>query len=108
MPAPDAKTYVIAQVAINDRDEYDKYESADHLAIIAKFGGKPVALDEETESIEGSWPFTRTIILEFPTKDLARSWYDSDEYQAVVGFRHRAAETNIVLVSSLPGAFGVS
>jgi uncharacterized protein (DUF1330 family) len=55
------------------------------------------------EVVEGSWPFTRTVILEFPSKKLAQAWYDSDEYQAVVGLRHGSATSNLVIVSGYPG-----
>jgi uncharacterized protein (DUF1330 family) len=55
------------------------------------------------EVIEGSWPFTRTVLIEFPNKELARAWYQSYEYQAVVGLRHRSATSNLVLVSGYPG-----
>jgi uncharacterized protein (DUF1330 family) len=53
--------------------------------------------------VEGSWPFTRTVILEFPSKELARAWYGSAEYQAVVGLRHGSATSNLVIVSGYPG-----
>jgi len=53
--------------------------------------------------VEGDWPFTRTVVIEFPSKTLARAWYHSDEYQAVVGLRHNSATSNLVIVSGYPG-----
>jgi uncharacterized protein (DUF1330 family) len=55
------------------------------------------------EIVEGNWPFTRTVLIEFPSKELARVWYESDEYQAVVGLRHRSATSNLVIASGYPG-----
>jgi uncharacterized protein (DUF1330 family) len=43
------------------------------------------------------------VILEFPSKERAQAWYDSDEYQAVVGLRHSSAISNLVIVSGYPG-----
>jgi uncharacterized protein (DUF1330 family) len=43
------------------------------------------------------------VIIEFPSKQLARAWYDSDEYQAVVGLRHDSTTSNLVIVSGYPG-----
>jgi uncharacterized protein (DUF1330 family) len=100
---PEVKAFVIVQIAISDRDGYHQYEIAGHQEIFDKFGAKLVGLDEKVEAVEGSWPFTRTVIIEFPSKELARAWYDSDEYQAVVGLRHSSATSNLVIASGYPG-----
>ena len=100
---PEAKAFVVVQIAINDRDTYHQYESAGHLEIFDRFGGKLVGADDEVEIVEGSWPFTRTVLIEFPSKQLARAWYESDEYQAVVGLRHGSATSDLVIVSGYPG-----
>ena len=99
----EAKAFVIAQIEINDRNGYHSYETAGHQEIFDKFSAKLVGVDEQVEAVEGSWPFTRTVIIEFPSKQLARAWYDSDEYQAVVGLRHDSTTSNLVIVSGYPG-----
>jgi uncharacterized protein (DUF1330 family) len=99
----EVKAFVIVQIAINDRDGYHQYETAGHQEIFDKFSAKLVGLDENTEAVEGTWPFTRTVVIEFPNKELARAWYDSAEYQAVVGLRHDSATSNLVIVSGYPG-----
>ncbi|HTQ19518.1 DUF1330 domain-containing protein [Mycobacterium sp.] len=100
---PDAKTFVVVQIAINDRDGYHQYEIAGHPKIFDKFSAKLVGLDENVEVVEGSWPCTRTVIIEFPSNELARAWYESDEYQAVVGLRHASTTSNLVIVSGYQG-----
>lgn len=99
---PDTRTFVIVQIVVNDPDGYRQYGLADHQAIFDKFSAKLIAADEDVEVVEGSWPFPRTVILEFPNKELARAWYDSDEYQAVIGLRHSSATSNLVIVSGFP------
>jgi uncharacterized protein (DUF1330 family) len=99
---PDAKTFVIVQILISDRDGYHQYETAGHQEIFDKFSAKVVGIDDKVEIVEGSWPFTRTVLIEFPSKELARAWYESDEYQAVAGLRQRSATSNLVIVSGLP------
>jgi uncharacterized protein (DUF1330 family) len=99
---PEEKAFVVVQIVINDLDGYGQYGLANHLEIFDKFSGKLVAADDGVEVIEGSWPFTRTVLIEFPNKEHARAWYQSDEYQAVVGLRHRSATSNLVLVSGYP------
>ena len=99
---PETKTYVIVQIMINDREIYRRYETGGHQEIFDKFSAKVVGIDDKVEIVEGNWPFTRTVLIEFPSKELARAWYESDEYQAVAGLRHRSARSNLVLVSGLP------
>jgi uncharacterized protein (DUF1330 family) len=99
---PEAKAFVIVQLVINNRDAYHQYELGGHQEIFDKFSGKPIGVDENVEIVEGSWPFTRTVLIEFPSKELARAWYESDEYQAVVGLRHGSATSNLVIVAGLP------
>jgi uncharacterized protein (DUF1330 family) len=100
---PEVKAFVVVQIAINDRDGYHRYEIAGHQEIFDNFGATVVGVDEQVETVEGSWPFTRTVIIEFPNKELARAWYDSDEYQAVVGLRHDSTTSNLVIVAGYPG-----
>jgi uncharacterized protein (DUF1330 family) len=99
---PEAKAFVILQILINNRDGYQQYASAGHQDIFDKFGAELAASDETVEIVEGSWPFTRTVVIEFPSRELARAWYESDEYQAVIGLRRGSAISNVVIVSSQP------
>jgi uncharacterized protein (DUF1330 family) len=100
---PDVKAFVILQLTIHDPDGYHQYQIAGHQEIFDKFSAKIVGGDENVQIVEGSWPFTRTVLIEFPSKELARAWYDSDEYQAVVGLRHSSATSNVVIVSGPAG-----
>ena len=89
--------YLVAQLQIQDRTEYSRYE-AGFLDVFAKFGGEILAVDDAVDCIEGEWPYSRTVLLRFPDADEARRWYDSPEYQALVQHRFRAANTNIAMV----------
>jgi uncharacterized protein (DUF1330 family) len=100
---PEVKAFVIVQIEVRDSGGYGQYGLANHLEIFNKFSGKLVAADDDVQVVEGSWPFTRTVVIEFPSKELARAWYESDEYQAVVGRRHRSATSNLVIASGYPG-----
>ena len=92
--------FLIAQIRIHDREEYGQYE-AGFMAVFADYGGSLRAVDEAPDVIEGDWPFTRTVLIEFPSKEAARAWYDSDAYQALARHRFRAAEGNAVLINGL-------
>ena len=92
--------YLIAQIEITDRDEYSKYE-AGFMDIFSKYKGELVAVDEQTRTLEGEWPYTRTVLLRFPEEAEADRWYGSPEYQALVQHRFAASKGNIVLVKGL-------
>lgn len=92
--------YIVAQIDIVDRDEYRKYE-AGFLEIFLKYEGKILAGSEEPSVLEGAWPFTRTVIIEFPSKESALAWYQSDEYQALAKHRFAASTANMVLLEGL-------
>jgi uncharacterized protein (DUF1330 family) len=92
------KGYVILTVNINDQDAFQGYVEKATGTIMAQ-GGSAAVVDDAVEVIEGEWPWGRTVVLEFESVDKAREWYNSPEYQAVVGERHAAADANAVIVS---------
>lgn len=93
--------YVIAQIAIEDRDQYGRYEAGFTDAFV-KYGGRIVSVDDNAEVVEGSWPYNRTVLISFKDRAAMRAWYDSPDYQAIVGHRHAASQANIVLVEGFP------
>jgi uncharacterized protein (DUF1330 family) len=89
--------YVIAQIAIHDRTEYDKYQ-AGFPAVFADYQGELLVVSESPTVVEGAWPYTRTVVIKFPTADEARRWYESPAYQAIARHRHAGGTTNAVVV----------
>ena len=53
---------------------------------ITPFGGRFKVHGGEVEEVEGNW-VGRLVIIEFPTRERARSWYASPAYQAIVRLR---------------------
>ena len=92
--------YMMAQLNIHDRDRYGEYESG-FLEIFAKYQGKALAVDESPEVLEGNWPHTRTVLLEFPDAAAAHAWFDSDEYQQLAEHRKAASEGHIAIIKGL-------
>jgi uncharacterized protein (DUF1330 family) len=48
--------------------------------------------------VEGEWPWTRTVLLRFPSKEAFDRWYGSPEYQEIARTRWAAATANLILV----------
>ncbi len=93
-------TFIVAQINIEDRDTYARYESG-FMEIFDRYDGELLAVDEAVSVLEGNWDYTRTVIIRFPDEAAARSWYGSDDYQALVQHRFAASAANLVIVKGL-------
>ncbi len=79
--------YMIANLTVNDADEYRKYEKG-FFPILKKFGGEFITFDDNHETLEGTDPLEgRVIIFKFPSEKAAKNWYNDAEYQALSEFR---------------------
>jgi uncharacterized protein (DUF1330 family) len=92
--------YVIARVEVTNRERYGKYLELTP-ATIAKYEGRFIARVAETMSLEGPEEKRRVVILEFPSLEKARQWYNSDEYQAAKKVRARAAKAEFIAIDGV-------
>ena len=89
--------YFIANIRINDEEEYQKYiENVDE--VFNKFNGKYLKVDDNPVVLEGSWDYTRVVLIEFPDEESLNKWYFSEEYQAIVKHRLLAAKCDSIVV----------
>lgn len=94
------KHYFAAQIKINDNDEYEKYlENFDE--IFSKYNGKYLAIDESPSLLEGSWNYTKSVLVEFKTREEFEAWYYSDDYQKILKHRLKAAKCDTILLEGL-------
>jgi len=88
--------YFIANMTIRDKEEYQKYLDG-FDKIFTKYRGEVIAVDDQPAILEGAWPYTRVVLIRFPGKKEAMSWYESTEYQSLARHRHRASSADIIL-----------
>ena len=93
--------YAIALLSIQDREEYARYE-AGFMDIFARHEGRLLSVDEAPAVLEGEWPHTRTVLLEFPSAEALDAWYRSDDYQTLAQHRFIASTGSIVRIQGLP------
>jgi len=89
--------YVIADVTVTDSTTMEEYRKQ-VPATIAKYGGRFLVRGGAHQALEGDWKPNRLVVLEFPTMDAARRWYDSEEYRGPKALRFKAGRTNLVMV----------
>ena len=92
--------YIIARFKIHNRSEYDTY-SAGFADVFKKFDGKMLSIDEAPTVLAGTWDDTRSVIIEFPSKESALAWMTSDDYQAIAKHRDAGSTANSILVEGL-------
>lgn len=93
--------YVVVTVDdVTDPDKIAKYRELSGPAL-AKAGGRYIARGGEMASLEGGWEPGRLVIVEFPTLEAAKAWYNSPEYQAAHHVREGAANFKMVAVEGL-------
>jgi uncharacterized protein (DUF1330 family) len=91
--------YVIAQMRVHDVDMYYEYASR-ILPTLKGFGGRLLAAND-AEVREGSPQYLRTVVGEFPNMEAARSWYESDAYQAIIGLRTNSTDGALFFVEGI-------
>ncbi|NEB02792.1 DUF1330 domain-containing protein [Streptomyces sp. SID13726] len=92
------KGYVIITEAISDPAGMAAYGRA-AAASIAESGAKVLAADPRPRLLEGEWHGDQTVVLEFPSAEAARAWYESASYEKAKPLRQAAAECRVVIVS---------
>ena len=77
--------YVIANYRITDPEAYEAYPPAVTATLLACEAEILVA-DYDSEVIEGE-ASSVTIVLKFASKEAARTWYNSSDYQNIIHHR---------------------
>lgn len=83
--------YMIGQFDVHDPEAYVAYRSQTPQSI-ADYGGKFLVRAGRVETLEGEPPLPRIVVIEFPSFDQAKAWYESEGYQKLIPIR-RAAST---------------
>jgi uncharacterized protein (DUF1330 family) len=89
--------YIIAEVEITDPETYATYR-AQTPGVIERYGGRFIVRGGPAELLEGDEQPGRIVVIEFSDTAAARRFYESPDYQAIVGIRQRAARSRLVLV----------
>ena len=95
--------YFVLQYEVTDPALYREYQVGARAAVPAH-GVEVVIFDAAAQTVEGTPPGKQTVVLGFRDTDHFNEWYNSDEYQAVIGKRHAATDGFGVLSQSMnPG-----
>jgi len=92
--------YFFAQIQIDDEEAYQRYlDKAGH--VFSEFNGKYLAVDDSSQVLEGSWNYTRAVLIRFSSKKDFEEWYYSAGYQEILKHRLEASHCDTILVKGM-------
>ena len=91
------KAYLIAMETVRDEAMFAEYRKQ-VISTLAPFGGQFVARGGKLTVLEGHWQHPRTVIIEFPSREAAEGWYQSPDYQKIIGLRLKSTTGNLVIL----------
>jgi uncharacterized protein (DUF1330 family) len=87
----------MANIKVHDFQEYQKYlDGAEE--VFSRFNGTYLAVDSQPEVLEGSWDYSRVVLIRFENKEDLKAWYGSGEYQEILKYRLSASHCDSLLV----------
>lgn len=93
--------YVIFNiVSVTDTERFAEYAKRTPPTIEA-YGGRYVVRGGSLEVLEGSWTPSTLVVLEFPSMEQARGWYESEEYRPLKELRVGAGDVDGVVVEGV-------
>jgi uncharacterized protein (DUF1330 family) len=92
--------YFIVDVDVTDPAGFEEYRKQ-VPATVERYGGRFVVRGGQVQTLEGTWQPKRVVVLEFPSVEQARRWYDSAEYRDPKALRFKTAKTNLILVEGV-------
>ena len=92
--------YVVVQVDIKDPVRYEDYRKM-VPASLEKYGGRFLVRGGKTHTMEGGWAPKRFVLVEFPTVEQAKAWWDSPEYRAARDLRWATSESQLIIAEGI-------
>ena len=78
--------YVIVEVRVTNPEPYAAYRDL-ATASVARHGGRFLVRGGAVTPLEDGWQPERFVVIEFPSVDAARAFYDSEDYQEALKVR---------------------
>ncbi|WP_042876697.1 DUF1330 domain-containing protein [Cupriavidus necator] len=93
-----AKGYIYAELEIEDAAYFNAEYAPRVEPVLKKYGAKFLVAGGNPEVREGGRVVKRVVFLEFESAARAREFYDSSDYQQVIGYRFESAKTQLYIM----------
>ncbi len=94
--------YVFAEIEVTNPEGYKGYTAVVGQSI-QQYGGRYLARGGAVHPLEGDWPQRRRVLLEFPSVEAARKWWDSPEYEKPKEIRRANSKGRLLLFEGYSG-----
>lgn len=89
--------YLVVDARSSDPERMVEYRRLSQIAVDA-YGGRFLVRGAPYVTLEGNWQPQRVVVVEFPSMEAARIFYDSPEYVAARAARAGVSDFDMVLV----------
>lgn len=90
--------YIIATLnSVSDPDGFAAYQKA-ASASFSQYGARFLLNSRNVENLDGDWTPSGVVVVEFENYDQAKKFYNSPEYQAIIGQRFQTSDSSVVLI----------
>ncbi|MFN6964536.1 MAG: DUF1330 domain-containing protein [Pyrinomonadaceae bacterium] len=92
-----AAYFFFDMLEVTDPAGLEKYREG-VLEIVERFGGRYLSVGGRFDVVEGDWSPTFPVLIEFPSQEAARAWYDSEDYRELKALRLSATRGSGVFI----------
>ncbi len=93
--------YIVASVEVTDEEGFARFR--DMLPpVVARHGGRYLVRGAKPEKLEGDLGLQTLWILEFPTVETARRFFDSEDNVALLDLWMSCTRSDVALVEGVP------
>lgn len=89
--------YLVGAIDVHDQDLYAKYAEGARAAL-TPISFELLSGDSQPTVLEGTQPAGKLFIFKFNSQEDLDRFFNSEEYQNVIGFRHMASDTKFLMV----------
>lgn len=94
--------YMLTFLRVDDPEVHARDYLPQGHAILLKYGGRPLAVTDSPEILEGEMPKGRLLLVEFPSKEAARDYYLGPEHRPYKEILDRVASSDLAIFDGLP------
>ena len=92
--------FAFFNLEVTNPEDYKEYvEKVKPIA--EKFGGDYIIRGGTNQIIEGTWQYSRTVVIKFPSYEKALEWYHSEDYKPIKDIRLKNSEGLNIIVKGI-------
>jgi len=94
--------YLIGDINVFNPEKFEEYKRV-AAATSVEYGAKYLVRGGKVESLEGDWTPSRFVVIEFPSMEKAKAWWNCQAYAGPKAIRQASAKSNFIIVEGYSG-----